>query len=238
MALCAVDRADFKYAAESACEVLLVELRGLRKVSRVAEVVELEQVCAALSARDNDFRGVDMGEALRQHILRKAVRNRALYAEDRLLARMAQGDRAERQVNVERQTHILLADRHRQLVIRLAEHLECAQDDLYAVLCARLLADCAGHFENHCVADIRTLDAADLIALEGALDQAALYAHDNEREIRHIADTVNRTAEGDFAADCIADALYGVNILTRFMYHFHIFNASLIEHSQMCIIVA
>ena len=74
--------------------------------------------------------------------------------------------------------------------------------------------------------------------LEGALDQAALYAHDNEGEVRHVADTVYRAAEGDLAADCVADALYGVNILTRFMYHFHIFNASLIEQSQMCYIVA
>ena len=81
-------------------------------------------------------------------------------------------------------------------------------------------------------------DAADLIALEGALDQTALNAHYNKRKVRHIAYTVNRAAERDLAADCFADALYGVNILTRFMYHFHIFNASLIEHSQMCIIVA
>ena len=234
----AVDRADLVYAAECAGEVLLVELRRLCKVGRMTEVVQLEQVRAALSACNDDLRGVDVGKALALHVLCEAVSDRALYAEDRLLARMTQRDRAEREVDVERQTHILLADRHRQLVIRLAEDLDCAQNDLYAVLSARLLADCAGHLEDHGIAHVGALDVADRVTLEGALDQAALYAHDNEGEVRHIADTVYRAAEGDLAADCVADALYGVNILTRFMYHFHIFNASLIEQSQMCYIVA
>ena len=236
--LCTVNRADLVYTAECTGEVLLVELRGLCQISRGAEVIQLEQVCAALSACNDDLRGVDVGEALRLHVLCKAVSDRTLYAEDRLLARMTQRDRAEREVDVERQTHILLADRHRQLVIRLAEDLDRAQDDLYAVLSARLLADCAGHLEDHGIAHVGALDVADRVTLEGALDQAALYAHDNEGEVRHVADTVYRAAEGDLAADCVADALYGVNILTRFMYHFHIFNASLIEHSQMCYIVA
>ena len=51
----------------------------------VAKVIQLEQVCAALSACNDDLRGVDVGEALRLHVLCKAVSDRTLYAEDRLL---------------------------------------------------------------------------------------------------------------------------------------------------------
>ena len=181
---------------------------------------------------------MDVGKALALHVLCEAVSDRALYAEDRLLARMTQRDRTQRQINIEGQAHILLAERYRQLVVRLAEDGQCAQNDLNAVLCTRLLTNGTGNLEYHCVLDIRTLDAADLVTLEGALDQTALNAHYNKRKVRHIAYTVNRAAERDLAADCFADALYGVNILTRFMYHFHIFNASLIEQSQMCYIVA
>ena len=221
VALGAVNRADLKHAAKCARQVLLVELRGLREVGRVAEVVQLEQVRAAFRACDNDFRGMDVGKALRLHIFRKAVRDRALDAEDRLLARVAQGDRAQRQINVERQSHILLAERHGKLLIGAAEHLDRRQHDLYAVLGAGLLVYLAGHLEHHRVLDLAALHAADLVALEGALDQAALDAHDDKRKIGHIAHAVHRSAEGDLTADRIAHALYGINILTRFVNHFH-----------------
>ena len=221
VALGAVNRADLKHAAERAREVLLVELRGLRKVGRIAEVVQLEQVRAALCARDNDLGRVDVGKALRLHIFRKAVRNRALNAEYRLLARMAQGDRAQRQVDVERQAHILLAERHGELLVGAAEYLDRRQDDLHTVLGAGLLVYLAGHLEHHCVLDLAARDAADLVALEGALDQAALDAHNDKREVRHVAHAVHGAAEGDVLADRAAHALYGIDIPARFMNHFH-----------------
>lgn len=130
------------------------------------EVIQLEQVCAALSACNYDLRGVDVGEALRLHVLCKAVSDRTLYAEDRLLARMTQRDRTQRQINIEGQTHILLAERYRQLVVRLAEDRQCAQNNLNAVLCTRLLTNGTGNLEYHCVLDVRTLDAADLVTLK------------------------------------------------------------------------
>lgn len=64
MTLCTVNRADLVYTAECTGEVLLVELRGLCQISRSAKVIQLEQVCAALSACNYDLRGVDVGEAL------------------------------------------------------------------------------------------------------------------------------------------------------------------------------
>ena len=221
MALGAVHAADLKHAAKCAREVLLVELRGLGEVSRVAEVVQLEQVGAALRARDYDFGRVDMGKALRLHILRKAVRDGALHAEHRLLDRVAQRNRTQRQVNVERQAHILFAQRHRQLVVRTAEHADRTEHNLDAVLGARLLMHLAGDLEHHRVLDLAALDAADLVPLEGALDQAALNAHDDKGKIRHIAHAVHRAAEGDLAADRIAYALDGIDVLRRFVNHFH-----------------
>ena len=234
--LCTVNRADLVYTAECTGEVLLVELRGLCQISRSAKVIQLEQVCAALSACNYDLRGVDVGEALRLHILCKAVSDRTLYAEDRLLARMTQRDRTQRQINIEGQAHILLAERYRQLVVRLAEDGQCAQNDLNAVLCTRLLTNGTGNLEYHCVLDVRTLDAADLVTLEGALDQTALNAHYNKRKVRHIAYTVNRAAERDLAADCFADALYGVNVLTRFMNHFHNITPLCLQFSDRVIV--
>ena len=59
--LCTVNRADLVYTAECTGEVLLVELRGLCQISRSAKVIQLEQVCAALSACNYDLRGVDVG---------------------------------------------------------------------------------------------------------------------------------------------------------------------------------
>ena len=234
--LCTVNRANLVYTAECTGEVLLVELRGLCQISRSAKVIQLEQVCAALSACNDDLRGVDVGEALRLHILCKAVSDRTLYAEDRLLARMTQRDRTQRQINIEGQTHILLAERYRQLVVRLAEDGQCAQNDLNAVLCTRLLTNGTGNLEYHCVLNVRTLDAADLVTLEGALDQTALNAHYNKRKVRHIAYTVNRAAERDLAADCFADALYGVNVLTRFMNHFHNITPLCLQFSDRVIV--
>ena len=234
--LCTVNRADLVYTAECTGEVLLVELRGLCQISRSAKVIQLEQVCAALSACNYDLRGVDVGEALRLHVLCKAVSDRTLYAEDRLLARMTQRDRTQRQINIEGQTHILLAERYRQLVVRLAEDGQCAQNDLNAVLCTRLLTNGTGNLEYHCVLDVRTLDAADLVTLEGALNQTALNAHYNKRKVRHIAYTVNRAAERDLAADCFADALYGVNVLTRFMNHFHNITPLCLQFSDRVIV--
>ena len=77
MTLCTVNRADLVYTAECTGEVLLVELRGLCQISRSAKVIQLEQVCAALSACNDDLRGVDVGKALALHVLCEAVSDRA-----------------------------------------------------------------------------------------------------------------------------------------------------------------
>ena len=227
MPLGAVNRADLEHAAERARKVLLVELGRLRQVSGLAEVVQLEQVRAALCASDNDLGRVDVGKALRLHILGEAVRNRALYAEHGLLDRMAQGDRAQRQIDVERQAHIFFAQRHGKLLVRAADDLDRAQHNLDAVLGSGFLMHLAGDLEHHGVPNIRALDAADLVPLERALDQAALDTHDDERKIGHITGAVYGAAERDLATDRAADALDGINVLSRFMNHFHNYNASL-----------
>ena len=58
-------RPDLVDALEDADHHLLVELRALGQVRRAAEVVEREDVGAALGRRADDLRGVDLDEAAR-----------------------------------------------------------------------------------------------------------------------------------------------------------------------------
>ena len=218
--LCAVNIANLKHAAKHTGGVLLVELRRLRQISLLAEIVQLEDVCAALSTGRNDFRGVDAGEALAHHVFREALCNGCLNAEYSTLARMAQGNRAERQVNVQRQAHILLAKRYGELLCRASQNLDIGQDNLEAVLCTGFLADIARNLDDHRVLDVRLGQAADL-AGQHALNQAAVDADDHERKVRHVAHAVHGAAESDRAADVGCAVLDCVNILLGGAYKFH-----------------
>ena len=59
-------RPDLVDALEDADQLLLVELRALGEVRRPAEVVDLEDVGAALGRRLDELGGVDLGEAVRR----------------------------------------------------------------------------------------------------------------------------------------------------------------------------
>ena len=113
---------------------------------------------------------------------------------------MAQGDRTERQVDVQRQAHILLTQRYRHLLSRTGQDLHGGQNDLEAVLGAGFLAHIAGDLNDHAVLQVGLGQTVDL-AGEHALDQAAVDANDNEGKIGHITHAVNGAAEGDGLAD-------------------------------------
>ena len=212
VALGAVYVADLKNAAKDASGVLLIELGGLGQIGLLAEVVELKDVCTALGAGRDDLGRMDVGEALAEHILGKAVGNRALDAEDGLLARMAQGDRAQRQLGVQRHAQVFLAERDRNLLGRAGQDLDRSQDDLKAVLCAGLLAHVARDLNDHAVLDVCLGHAVDF-AREHALDQAAIDADHDEGKIGHIAYAVHGAAEGDRLADRSGGLLDRVDIL-------------------------
>ena len=136
---------------------------------------------------------------------------------------MAQGDRAQRQVDVERQPHVLLAERDRKLLRGARQDRNAGQDYFKPMLSAGFLVYVAGDLNNHCILDICAGNAAQLAALEGALDQAAVDANHNERKIRHIAHTVHGAAKGDAAADVGGAVLDRIHILLRGAYKFHWF---------------
>jgi hypothetical protein len=91
----AEDRSRLVDALEDADHRLLVELRALRQIRGSTEVVDGEDVGAALGRGGDDLRGLDLGEAQPVERVPKACNRGGSEAEDRLLARMAQRERRE-----------------------------------------------------------------------------------------------------------------------------------------------
>ena len=92
MFLCAVGGSDLEDALIDAYADLLIELRGLREVHLLAEIIHLEDVRAAFCSFAHDLRSEDLGEAVGAEELTEGTCDSRLYLEDRHIPRVAEGD--------------------------------------------------------------------------------------------------------------------------------------------------
>ena len=85
---------------------------ALRKVNSFAEVIELENVCAALCARKIDFGRADFGKALTLQIFAEAARNTLLNFENSALLGVAQRNGAVVKVDRKLAVNLLFGNNH------------------------------------------------------------------------------------------------------------------------------
>ena len=107
-------RAHLVHALEHADHDLLVELRRLRQVGLLAEVVHAEDVGPALARRRQQFGRLDLGEALAVQVFAVGRHDGRLHAEQRAPRRVPQPHGGVVQERVEPGLDHRLVDRERQ----------------------------------------------------------------------------------------------------------------------------
>ena len=178
-------RTDFKHALVNRHHRLLVKLRALRQIRAAAEVFHAEQVCAALRVLGDDLRGMDFRKALFLQRLAETADNALLNLEHRALAEVAQRHKAQRQIRVERQVHLVFADRHGHGLRRAGEYPDALRVQLYAarraLVAHRLAAD------RHRVAVANVFSCA-----QHALQNALRHSQQREAHVAQVAQGVHQ----------------------------------------------
>ena len=183
----AEDRADLEHAVVDADHGLLVELRRLRQVRPAAEVVELEDVRAALGARADDLGRVDLGEALAVQEAAEAPDDPLLHLEERAAAQGAQRQRPHLQVLFQGQVQLVLVDGQLQPLQGAGEDPRAGQAQLEAVRRARV----KGRLARECDAVPLRKDRQVDVRARDALHRPLAPAQDHKGEVRHAAHVVH-----------------------------------------------
>ena len=178
-------RADFKHALVNRHHRLLVKLRALGQIRAAAEIFHAEQVRAALRVLRDDLRGMDLRESLFLQRLAETADNAFLNLKHRALAEVAQRHKAQRQIRIQRQVHLVFADRHRHGFRRAGEHLNALRMQLRAA--RRTLV------AHHFAADLHRVAVANVfIRAQHALQHALRHAQQRKAHIAQIAQRVHK----------------------------------------------
>ena len=111
--------AGLEYPVKHAHHHLLVELRALLQHSRTVEILQTEQVCAALCALGTDLRCVDLGEALAVKELPETSHHALLDAESRPLPHISKRDGPHVQLGLQGSVELPFGNGQRQRRSRL-----------------------------------------------------------------------------------------------------------------------
>ena len=192
MVLGAEHGADLEHALVDGNEHLFIELRALREEHLFTEVIELEDVRAALGALRVDFWGTDLGEILREQELAEAAGNALLDFEHRALLGVAEGNGAHVQVEIERNVvQLLFVDDDGHHLGGRGQHFDVVDLHLIAPLARFVLDDLAREFDGAALDHFFVHAVVGEIGRIHALHHLARGADDDERKTRHLADAVN-----------------------------------------------
>jgi hypothetical protein len=200
----AEDRTDLVDALEDADRHLLVELRRLSQKCGPAEVVDGEDLGAALGSGAEYLRRLDLGEAAAVQGGAEAGGQRRLDPEHRAPLRMAQADDGVVEEGVEAGLHLALVQLERR---RLGQRLQHCDPRLVQLDTAGRLGHGdgdAGHFDDRFdLNGAQPLQA--LLRVDDGLGRAPAVAHDQEVDLAQLAELVEPAPEPDPFADVPAD---------------------------------
>ena len=190
--------ADLKDALVYRHEHLFVKLRTLREEYLLPEIVELENVRAALRALRVDFWGPNFREALRKQEIAETARNTLLDFEHRALFGIAQRYRAHVQIQVERYiVQLLFIDDDGHHFGGGGEHFDVVNLHLVAALARFVLDDLAREFDRAAFDHLFVHAVAGEIGRIHALHHVARGADNDERKTGHLADAVDHPLHSD-----------------------------------------
>ena len=206
MFLCAVGGRDLKDALIDADADLFVELRGLRKVYLLAEIIHTEDVRTAFCSFGDDLRGKDLGEAVSREELAKSASDGALHFENRHVARVAEGDLTVVELIAQEGlfvTELQGVHIHHLSGRRTAQYADLGNGDLNRVVerCGVLdlrLFDRSGEGDRHLAAEVVHRDLCALLVEElrgligdDSLEESAGLAEHNKSAPLGDADVVD-----------------------------------------------
>ncbi len=173
---------------------LLVQLRRLGQVHLPVEVVHREEARAALGARADELRGLDLGEPLGAQVVGERREDRALHSEDRKDLRVAQRDHAVVEDRLEGELVRLLVHRHGQVGRGRGDHLNRLRLQLDAARGLRV-GDHRARGPDH------ALERDARVRLEHDLRRARAVAHEHEADLPEVTHPVHPSAEGGLGSD-------------------------------------
>ena len=212
MFLCAVSGSDLEDALIDADADLFVELRALRKVYLLTEIIHLEDVSAAFSSFGDDLRGEDLGEAVGAQELAEGTCDGRLHLEDRHITRVAEGDLTV--VELITQKRLFVAELQGVHVhylggCRTAQDADLGDSDLNSVvescgvfdLC---LVDRTGEGDRHLAAEVvhrdlcaRLVEELGGVIADYRLQQTTRFAENDEAAPLSDADVMDHTVNGN-----------------------------------------
>ena len=216
MFLCAVGGRDLEDALINANADLFVELRALREVDLLAEIIHLEDVSTAFCSFAHDLRGEDLGEAISREELTEGTCDGRLHLEDRHIARVAESDLTV--VELITQERLFVAEFegvhvHYLSGRRAAQYTNLGHSDLNGVVesCGVFdlrLVDRTGEGDRHLAAEVIksygfALLIVDLTLVIGdyCLQQAAGFAEDDEAAPFRYTNIMDHAGNGDLLTD-------------------------------------
>ena len=204
---------DLEHALVDGDEHLFIELRALRQKHLLAEIVELEDIRAALRALCADLGRADLGESLRKEIFAEPARYPLLHLEHGALLGVAQRHGAQVEVEVDGDiVELFFVDDKGHLFGGRREHVDAVDLHLKPSLARLVFDDLAREFDRAPLGDLFAHAVVRKIGGIDALHRLARGADDDERKPRHLADAVNDALHADGLADVrreilVADAV-------------------------------
>ncbi len=129
-------RCHFKYTVKYPYHHLLIKLRALCEHGMAVKIFQTEQIGSALRASGSNFRRVNLRKTAAAQILAKSPRNALLNAELGALFYIAQRQRPEIQLRLQRSIHLPFVDCYRHRRAWPGKYADFTDTDFKTVRCA------------------------------------------------------------------------------------------------------
>lgn len=204
-------------------ERLFIELRRLREIHLLAEIIELENVGAPLRAREVDLRGMNFRKALRHEIFPETALDSFLKLENSALFGISERHGAIVEIGIQIALHLFFRDDHRGNIRRIRQDLYVVDLQLVTLAPVPRFArdDLARQFHRTLFFKLGRHTIIGKGFRIDALDSFARRAQDNESKIGHHADIVHGARNGDLLIFVVAELRIRDGIRLRFACDFH-----------------